>query len=77
MRSISETLPNNGLIRWYESLSREVLLVTSPQAVRDMLSLKTYDFGHPSLIKLMMSKVTGSKFNFLTPDGHKVRGCPC
>lgn len=73
IRRVSETLPNNGLIRFYEPLNREVLLFTKPQAMKEMLSLKPYDFGHPSLIKFIMQRLTGSKFNFLTPDGHKVR----
>ncbi|KAH6674350.1 cytochrome P450 [Halenospora varia] len=60
IRRVSETLPNNGLIRFYEPLNREVLLFTKPQAMKEMLSLKPYDFGHPSLIKFIMQRLTGS-----------------
>lgn len=68
-----ESLPNNGLIRFYEALSREVILVTSVDAIKEMTSIKPYDFGHPKQVKYMMGRVTSSNFNFLTEHGHKVR----
>jgi hypothetical protein len=72
IRSISATLPNNGLVRFYEPFCREVLLVTKPNTLKEMLTLKAYDFGHPELVKLLMKRLTGNEFNFLTPFGHKV-----
>lgn len=68
-----KTLPNNGLIRFYEAMSREVLLVTSVDAIKEMTSLRPYDFGHPKQVKYMMSRITSSKFSFLSEHGHKVR----
>jgi hypothetical protein len=72
IRSISATVPNNRLVRFYEPFCREALLVMKPDTFKEMLGLKAYDFGHLSLIKLLMKRLTGSKFNFLTPVGHKV-----
>lgn len=47
-------------------------MVTKPQALRDMLSLKHFDFGHPGMIKHVMQRLTGSKLDFLSPDVHMV-----
>jgi len=59
-------LPNNGLIRYYEAFSREVLIVTSVDAIKEMNSVKPYDFGHPKQVKYMLGRITSSSFNFLS-----------
>ena len=66
------TLPNTGLIRYYETFSREVLVVTSVDAIREMNSVKPYDFGHPKQVKYMLGRITSSNFNFLSEHGHKI-----
>ena len=73
VRDAVENVKNDGLIRFYDTLSREVLVVTTPEALRGMLTLKPYEFGHPGFVKYLMARLTGSKFNFLTPHGHRVR----
>ncbi len=70
------TLPNNGLIRFYEAFSREVLVVTSVDAIKEMNSVKPYDFGHPKQVKYMLGRITSSSFNFLSEHGHKVNCLP-
>lgn len=68
-----ETLPNKGLIRFYEAFNREVLIVTSIDAIKEINSVKPYDFGHPKQVKYMLGRITSSSFNFLSEHGHKVR----
>jgi len=65
------TLPSRGLVRFYEPLSTEVLLATNAEVVKEMFSLKPNDFGHPKNVQYMINRLTGSKFNFLSPHGHK------
>ncbi|ORY67812.1 cytochrome P450 [Pseudomassariella vexata] len=72
VRTVIETLPNNGLIRYYEAFSREVLLVTNIEAIKEMNSVKPFDFGHPKQVKYMLGRITSSKFNFLSEHGHKL-----
>lgn len=53
-------------------MSIERILVVSPNALRDMLSVNAYDFGQSSTFKLLVKRVTGSTFSF-TADEVKVR----
>ncbi|KAH8651294.1 cytochrome P450 [Xylariales sp. PMI_506] len=71
IKNVFETLPNEGLVRYYEPLNREVLLATKTEVIKEMFSLKTNDFGHPKNVQFLISQLTGSKFNFLSPHGHK------
>lgn len=70
--TVIETLPNNGLIRFYEAFSREVLIVTNIEAIKEMNILKPFDFGHPKQVKYLLNRITSSKFNFLSEHGHKL-----
>jgi len=73
LRQVYQTLPNEGLVRYYEPLNKEVLLATKPEVVKEMFGLKSNDFGHPKNVQFMINQLTGSEFNFLSPHGHKVR----
>lgn len=69
---VYQTLPNDGLVRYYEPLNKEVLLATKTEVVKEMFGLKSNDFGHPKNVQFMINQLTGSEFNFLSPHGHKV-----
>lgn len=71
--NVYETLASEGLVRFYEPLNKEVLLATKPEVVKEMFSLKPNDFGHPENVQFLMNQLTGSKFNLLSPHGHKVK----
>jgi hypothetical protein len=47
-----------------------MLIVTKVEAVKEMMTLRPYDFGHPILD--MLNWITSSNFGFFTRDGHKV-----
>jgi hypothetical protein len=68
-----ETVPNKGLIRFYEPLNKEVLVATGPEVLKEMFSLKPNDFGHPKNVQFLVGQITGSQLNVLSPHGHKVR----
>ncbi|GKT90331.1 cytochrome P450 [Colletotrichum tofieldiae] len=69
--NVVKSIPNNGLIRYYGAFSRELVLVTKPHALREMLGVKAYDFGHSSLVKLAMKRFTGSNLGFMSDDETK------
>ncbi|OJJ34620.1 hypothetical protein ASPWEDRAFT_52779 [Aspergillus wentii DTO 134E9] len=68
VRGFYHNVPNNGLIRYYGPMSIERILVTTPNALRDMMSLNAYDFGQSSTFKLLVKRVTGSTFSFTTDE---------
>jgi hypothetical protein len=52
-------------------LSGEALLVTSPPAIRDMLTVNAFDFTHQDLVKIAIRRFTGSNLGFLSNDEFK------
>jgi hypothetical protein len=73
IKNVFRALPNEGLVRFYEPFNKEVLLATRTEVIKEMFTLKPNDFGHPKNVQFMINQLTGSKFNFLSPHGHKVR----
>ncbi|KAF5858312.1 hypothetical protein ETB97_004592 [Aspergillus alliaceus] len=71
LRELAETTPNDGLLRIYSTLSGEALLVTSPPAIRDMLTVNAFDFAHQDLVKIAIKRFTGSNLGFLSNDEFK------
>lgn len=68
VRQFYHDVANNGLMRYYSTMSVERLLVTNPNALRDMLNDNGYDFGQSSTFKLLVKRVTGSTFSFTTNE---------
>jgi len=67
-----ETVPNNGLIRYYTVGNLERVFVTSPNALREVLVQKVYDFPKPDLAKIQLSRITGTGLLIAEGDEHKV-----
>lgn len=67
------TIPNDGLIRWYTALSHEVLLVTSPQGLSEVMTQRVNDFDQTPVAKLQAERITGKGIQFMNGDEHKVR----
>lgn len=74
LRRLAETTPNDGLLRIYSALSGEAILVTSPPAIRDMLTVNAFDYAHQDLVKIAIKRFTGSNLGFLGNDVFKVYG---
>lgn len=72
LRKIVESTPNDGLLRIYSALSGEVILATSPPAIRDMLTVNAFDYAHQDLVKIAIKRFTGSNLGFLSNDDFKV-----
>lgn len=72
LRELAESTPNEGLLRIYSALSGEVLLTTSPAAIRDLLTVNAFDFAHQDLVKIAIKRFTGSNLGFLNNDDFKL-----
>ncbi|KAL2833067.1 cytochrome P450 [Aspergillus pseudoustus] len=68
VRAVCKSVPNNGLIRIYGTLSNEAVLATSPEALRDIFSTNAWAFDRPPLFKLLIKKFTGSDFEFTADE---------
>jgi hypothetical protein len=66
------TVPNDGLIRIYLKGVRERLLVTSPQALGEILVTKASHFAKPAFVRQRLHYVTGNGLLLAEGDEHKV-----
>lgn len=70
---MAESVPNQGLLRYYVAFNQERLLVTSPKGLSEVLVQKAEDFDHPPLAKFAAMRVTGNGLQFAVGEEHKVR----
>jgi len=64
-------VPNNGLIRYNGILNSERLLVTSPKALGEVLTTKSYDFVKPSHLVNFLGRLLGVGILLAEGDEHR------
>ncbi|KAK7887926.1 hypothetical protein LTR67_009320 [Exophiala xenobiotica] len=72
-RRWANEIPNNGLIRYLHLFNRERLLLTSPQALSEVLTTKSYDFIKPKLLTEGIGQVLGVGVLLAEGDEHKTQ----
>lgn len=72
LRTINETVPNEGLIRVYSFLCQERLFVTSPQGISELLVQKGYEFTKPFQLKYNISRIIGGGLACSEGKQHRV-----
>ncbi|RKF55520.1 Cytochrome P450 monooxygenase FUM15 [Golovinomyces cichoracearum] len=65
------TVPNQGIIRYLGIFNSERLLITSPNALKEVLTTKSYDFKKPSRIFRALSRLLGVGLILAEGDEHK------
>jgi hypothetical protein len=78
-------VPNEGLIRYYVSVNLERILPVGPQALKEILVHKAYEFPKPGFIRASLKRIAGDHGLLLVEgDDHKVwtqsmqsSPCPC
>ncbi|TID14283.1 pisatin demethylase / cytochrome P450 monooxygenase [Venturia nashicola] len=66
-----DTLPHNGLIRYYGLFNRERLFIASPEAAKDLLSTSVYKFIKPELQRALVYNISGHGLLILEGSEHK------
>ena len=69
-------IPNDGLIRYRGILNKEKLLVTDPQALHQILTVRPYSFCKPPAITKIIRSLLGDGLVVVEGDVHKVSCCP-
>lgn len=67
-----EEMPDAELIRYYLVGNMERVLVVSPKALSEVLTLKSYDFRKPDLARISLERITGNGVLLAEGDEHKV-----
>lgn len=65
-------MPDAELIRYYLVGNMERVLVVSPKALSEVLTLKSYDFRKPDLARISLERITGNGVLLAEGDEHKV-----
>ena len=77
MRGWLDTVPNDGLLRYYITGSSERLTVTSLKALSEVLVLRAYDFAKTELVRNSLGRITGIGVLLAEGDEHKVHIYMC
>ena len=71
-REWARTVPNDGLIRYMTIFNTERVLVTSPKALAEVLTLKSYEFTKPPQLQQGLGRILGIGVLLAEGDEHKV-----
>lgn len=67
-----ESVPNDGLIRYYVSINLERILPVGPKALSEILVAKAYEFPKPDFIRASLKRLAGEHGLLLVEgDDHK------
>ncbi|KAJ9293905.1 hypothetical protein DTO271G3_7281 [Paecilomyces variotii] len=66
-----EEMPDAELIRYYLVGNMERVLVVSPKALSEVLTLKSYDFRKPDLARMSLERITGNGVLLAEGEEHK------
>ncbi|KAK4549355.1 hypothetical protein LTR36_006352 [Oleoguttula mirabilis] len=72
MREWTESIPNDGLIR-YSVWFRERLLITNPKALAEVLVTKNYDFTKPPHFRSVLGRILGVGILLAEGEEHKTQ----
>ena len=67
------TVPNEGLIRYTSILNQERLMLTTPQALSEVLTQNSYDYIKPAMLTNGVGRILGVGLILAEGDEHKVR----
>ncbi|KAF5130711.1 Cytochrome P450 monooxygenase FUM15 [Metarhizium anisopliae] len=67
------SIPNDGFIHIRWAFNREMLLVTSPQALSEILVAKSYEFAKPQFLRDTLGPVIGHALVLAEGDAHKLQ----
>ncbi|KFY26360.1 hypothetical protein V493_04130 [Pseudogymnoascus sp. VKM F-4281 (FW-2241)] len=66
-----KTIPNDGIIRFLGIFNTECLFITSPKALSEVLTTKSYDFVKPSWFAAVIGRILGIGVLLAEGDEHK------
>ncbi|KAK0730527.1 cytochrome P450 [Lasiosphaeris hirsuta] len=68
------SIPNDGVIRYLGLLNQERLIVTSPKALAEVLTTKSYDFQKPDSLRFSIGRILGmTGILFTEGDEHRAQ----
>lgn len=65
-------VPNDGLIRYRMMFNKEIVFITSPKALSEVLVQKNYDFSKPYKLRQGLGRILGIGLIIAEGEEHKV-----
>ena len=65
-------VPNSGLIRYRMRFNKEVIFVTNPKGLSEVLVQKSYEFAKPAKLRLGLGRILGVGLIVAEGNQHKV-----
>ena len=72
LRSWGNSVPNDGIIRYFDFFNLERVAVLSPAALADVLVHKCYDFEKPPQLRKGIARILGLGLFLAEGDVHRV-----
>lgn len=69
----TNSIPNDGVIRYLGPFNQERLLITSPRTLAEVLVTKNYDFVKPGVIRYSIGRILGIGLLLAEGDEHKAQ----
>ncbi|KAK4452964.1 cytochrome P450 4V2 [Podospora aff. communis PSN243] len=69
----TNSIPNNGIIRYLGLLNLERVMITSPKALAEVLTTKCYDFEKPEQLRWSLGRILGIGILFAEGDEHNIQ----
>lgn len=67
------TIPHNGIIRYLGPLNEERLVIVSPKALSEVLTIKSYDFVKPELFRAAAGRILGMGLFVAEGNEHEIQ----
>lgn len=68
-------VPNSGMIRYRMRCNKEVIFITSPKGLSEVLVQKSYEFAKPAKLRLGLGRILGVGLIVSEGSEHKVSAC--
>ena len=72
MRDWINNIPNDGVIRFTTVCNQERLLMTSPEALREVLVARNYDWDKPKQMRQSLGRIVRFGVLLASGDDHKL-----
>lgn len=72
MKDWINSQPNDGIIRFTTVCNQERLFLTSPEALKEVMVLKNYDWDKPEQMRIGLGRILGHGVLLASGEEHKV-----
>ncbi|TRX89771.1 hypothetical protein FHL15_009361 [Xylaria flabelliformis] len=73
LKNVVDKVKNNGLVRYRTVINAERIIVTTPEALAEVLTTKSYQFKKPDIVVTALKPIAGDGILLAEGDQHKTQ----